>query len=329
MSGPSSKKNELRPLIATFDMYKMLDGWFEKRLQRISDGYIVKRFDKTPYPEKESDVVCPHFMQLKWGWGCPYDCAWCFLKGTLRFQPEKTAPKTKSREKIRRHVESALAQTMHPEVFNTGELCDSLMDERRDVPFSHFIIEPFQRQNTHKVLFLTKSAYVDELLKIKDHSQAIVSFSLNADSIAKKWEKAPAPQARIKAATRLSEAGWEVRVRIDPIVPVQDWREVYRSLVENMFSQVTPERITLGTPRGLQSTLNNITDRSWVLYLDAKQSGWGRKVADEQREVIYRCMPNMLEGHISLDRVGLCKETLGMFETLGRVFREQVCNCVP
>ena len=87
---------DFKPLKAHFKRYRILDGTTKECLQRISDGSIIKRFEHTPYPEKDDDVVCPHFMELKWGYGCPYNCAWCFLKGTLRMLPEKTSPKTKN-----------------------------------------------------------------------------------------------------------------------------------------------------------------------------------------------------------------------------------------
>ncbi len=318
-----------KPLKAHFARYKMLSGQTAKRLQRISSGSIVKRFEHTPYPREALDVICPHFLELKWGYGCPFDCAWCFLKGTLRMLPEKTAPKTKPREKVRRHVKSALLQTIKPEMFNTGELCDSLMDERGNGrPFSQWITQEFENQKKHKVLFLTKSSYVKKLLEIEKHDQAVVSFSLNAYRVSRKWEKAPSPKARIKAGQKLSDAKWEVRVRIDPIVPIPDWKKAYAELIEDLFSSYRPSRVTLGTPRGLQSTLNNVTDRSWIKYLDSQSSGWGRKVADEKREEIYRFLLEKLEEHLSLNRVGLCKETLEMFRILDRDFRKQVCNCM-
>ncbi len=326
---PAQEKSDgFKPLKATFAKYRMFTGRTQKRLQSLGGGAIIKRFEMTPYPKKKTDVVCPHFMELKWGYGCPYDCAWCFLKGTLRMLPDKTAPKTKERAKIEKHVRSALIHNKYPEVFNTGELCDSLMDERGNSPFSQWIIDIFQEQDTHKVLFLTKSAYVKRLLEIPDHSQALVSFSLNADSVAKRWEKAPSPTARMNAAAKLADAGWDVRVRIDPIVPVPNWRRAYGSLIDRMFTLFTPDRITLGTPRGLQSTLNNVTDKSWLEYLDDKQSGWGKKVSDAKREELYRWFFDKLEDHISLDKVGLCKETLAMFDVLGRNFKKQVCNCI-
>jgi spore photoproduct lyase len=326
---PSPSVREFKPLKAHFAKYKMLSGRTEKKLQRISSGSIIKRFEHTPYPKKDSDVICPHFLELKWGYGCPFDCAWCFLKGTLRMLPEKTAPKTKPREKVLRHVKSALAQTTKPEMFNTGELCDSLMDERNGgTPFSQWIVEEFEQQYTHKVLLLTKSSYVKKLLQIKKHDNAVASFSLNAYPVSRKWEKAPTPRARIKAGKKLVDNGWEVRVRIDPIVPIRNWKKAYAALIEDLFANYTPSRVTLGTPRGLQSTLNNVTDKTWVEYLDSSRSGWGRKVPDEDREEIYRFMLDELEDHISLSLVGLCKETLEMFSILERDFQKQVCNCM-
>lgn len=317
-----------RPLKAQFSTCRMFDGSTQERIRRIGSGSIIQLFEHTPYPEQPQDVVCPHFLELKWGYGCPYDCAWCFLKGTLRMLPEKTAPKMKSRQKVLRHVLSALVQSTEPEMFNTGEICDSLMDERSKNPFSKWIVDIFQTQKKHKVLFLTKSSYVKEMLKIDNHSQAIASFSLNASQVSRKWEKAPTPAARIKAAGKLFDKGWEVRVRIDPIVPVPRWKKSYSKLVEDIFSRFNPSRITLGTPRGLQSTLNNVTDKSWVKYLDSRQSGWGKKIADDTRLKIYRFMLDKLEGYTPLGNVALCKETLEMFDALNRDFRKQVCNCM-
>ena len=318
-----------RPLKAHFVEYKMLSGKKERRLQRISSGSIIKRFEHTPYPSEPSDVICPHFLELKWGYGCPFNCAWCFLKGTLRMLPEKTSPKIKPRQEVLRHIQSALVQASKPEMFNTGELCDSLMDERNGRrPFSQWIVEEFEEQKKHKVLFLTKSSYVKMMLEIEKHDSAVASFSINAYPVARKWERAPTPKSRIRAGKELADNGWEVRVRIDPIVPIQNWKKAYAELIEDLFSSYAPSRITLGTPRGLQSTLNNITDASWVQYMDSTRSGWGRKVSDEERERIYSFMFDRLESHISLNSIGLCKETLEMFSFLNRDFRKQVCNCM-
>jgi len=132
--------------------YLLLNGRKQLLVEKVNDGSIIKRFDKTPYPKKPTDVICPHFLELKWAYGCPFDCAWCYLKGTFRFRPEGTKPAFKPLEKIRNHVETFLGEVKIPEVLNTGEIADSLMGEQGDCPFSKFIISFFEGQNRHKVL---------------------------------------------------------------------------------------------------------------------------------------------------------------------------------
>ena len=159
----------------------------EKRLvERVNDGSIITRFDKTPIPKNLSDVVCPHFLELKWAYGCPFDCSWCYLKGTFRFRPNGKEPVIKDYGKIELHTRAFLDEVKTPEILNTGEIADSLMHENSDKPFSQFIIPLFEIQKLHKVLFLTKSQNVKNLLEIEPHRQVIISFSLNAIPVAKK-----------------------------------------------------------------------------------------------------------------------------------------------
>ncbi|MFH1639075.1 MAG: hypothetical protein ABIB93_02010, partial [Chloroflexota bacterium] len=126
-------------------------------LKQIRDGSIIRKFDKTANPVKKTDVVCPHFFELKWAYGCPFDCAWCYLKGTFRFQPNHTKPVIKDYEKIKTHTKKFFEEASAAEILNTGEIADSLMAESSDTPFSKLIIPLFEEQDKHKVLFLTKS----------------------------------------------------------------------------------------------------------------------------------------------------------------------------
>ena len=310
--------------------YTLLDGSSIILVQRVGDGSIITRFEKTPIPSKLTDVVCPHFLELKWATGCPYDCAWCYLKGTLRFRPQKTKPQVKSYDKIEQHVRSFLASANgHRELLNTGELADSLMWERKEPAFSNFVLALFDGQEQQRVLFVTKSANVEHLLDGAYQDIAVVSFSLNAEPVAHRVVKgAPSVAERIEAASKLAQAGYEVRIRIDPMVPVAGWLEGYRSLVDLVFSAFTPSRITLGSLRGLQSTINNATDREWVKYL-SERSNWGRKVAFDTRYAMYRDIVDYLASSYGYESVALCKETVAIWNKLGMDYRQIRCNCVP
>jgi spore photoproduct lyase len=308
--------------------YQLLNGRKQFLVSRVGDGSIIARFDKTPLPQKDTDIVCPHFLELKWAYGCPYDCAWCYLKGTFRFRPKGTSPVVKDYSKIQLHLLRFFEEAVDtPELLNTGEIADSLMHEKTEKPFSKFIIPLFESQSIHKVLFLTKSSYIDNLLELQSHNQVIISFSLNAVPVAERWEKAPPVMERIKAAKKLYEAGYEVRIRIDPIVPVENWEIYYPVLLSLIFDNFLPSRITLGSLRGLQSTINGCTDRTWVRYLK-ESSNWGKKVDFETRYRIYSHLVKLLREKYNFENIAFCKETVMLWNALDMDYTKIKCNCV-
>ena len=310
--------------------YELLDGGKKRLVQQVADGSIIKRFEKTPLPTKSTDVICPHFLELKWAYGCPFNCAWCYLKGTFRFLKTKTKPVFKDREKVILHTEAFLDITYPKQVLNTGEIADSLMGENGKKPFSKFIIPLFEKQDRHKVLFLTKSDNVKHLIEIENHKQAIISFSLNTLENAEMWEIGAPPLAkRIEAAKTVYEAGYETRIRIDPMIPFPEskWEKNYKELIDQIFSKFTPERITTGSLRGLQSTINGATDVSWVKYL-SEWSNWGRKIESNFRYDMYSTIITYLKDEHNYKNIALCKETKEMWETLGMDYKKIKCNCV-
>ena len=321
-------KRKMSGLRIVLHEYQLLDVATNLLAQQVGDGSIIKRFDKTPPPLKQTNVVCPHFLELKWAYGCPFDCAWCYLKGTFRFLPTGTKPVIKDYGKIELHIRRFLSEVTTPEILNTGEIADSLMWENSSKPFSKFIIPIFEEQDKHKALFVTKSDNIKNLLETNPHNQVIVSFSLNADEVAKRWERgAPSIDRRIEAGRKLSQAGYEVRIRIDPIVPVSDWKIYYTNLIDQIFTNFTPTRITLGSLRGLQSTINGATDKSWQEYLK-ENSNWGKKVAFNTRYEIYGTIIDQLKQSYAYEEVALCKETLAMWAKLGMDYKRIRCNCV-
>lgn len=313
---------------------------FEKQktfLEKPSYGKgIIRYFRKTP-----PSIVCPHFWELNWAYGCPFNCAWCYLQGTFR------GNKTPNFPNMLKWILNAIQEVFDnkedpilkkPNVFNTGELTDSLMEYSlpdRTFFWIEKICDKFEEQNKHKVLLLTKSSNVDFLLK-KFRKQTIPSFSLNAIPVAKKWELGAHPvDKRIEAGKKLSEAGYKVRIRIDPIVPVINWEEYYRELVDKIFSNFKPERITIGSLRGLSKTIRFAKgDRTWINFLTEKNTGWGRKIEFDKRFLMYSTIINHLKDKHNYTKIALCKETLEVWKKLkidaGTYpnWKNCKCNCV-
>jgi len=288
------------------------------------DGIIV-HFEKTPF-----DIVCPHFWELRWAFGCPFDCAYCYLQGTgrgnknARYRPEN---------KVIAAIDKAFKHEYfknHPSIFNSGELSDSLMNPTYMKQYADF----FETQSKHKLLLLTKSNGVKWLVE-NLRKQTIASFSINATEVWRRWEKrTPSPQKRIEAAKQLLETGYEVRIRIDPIFPIENWKERYQDLVYSILSKLPsdPDRITLGTPRGLAKTLIFAKDRSWekiAFTENPERTGWGKKAPKSIRKDIYTFFYDKLE-NLGFDksRIAVCKETRSMWKELGLNPDLCKCNCV-
>ena len=321
-------------------------------LSGVREGNIthnrIRFFAKTP-----KEIVCPHFWELVWATGCAFRpaCAWCYLQGTFRGD---ITPRFFGKEELEKQLDAwfegieALScqltnKPSDPQILVTGELADSFMGEEHwkrnyGLSFSEWVISLFEKQGKHKVLFLTKSDKVDHLLEINPHNQAIVSFSLNAEPIAKQWEKGAyavsSVRSRIEKAGKLQQAGYEVRVRIDPMVPILDWEAHYKQLVDDIFSKLIPERVTIGSLRGLESTIRFCQDRSWVGYLTKDKTGWGRKISDDQRQLMYSTLIGYLKTKYNYSQIGLCKETEAMWKKVGMdagiypYWSKCRCNCV-
>jgi DNA repair photolyase len=240
---------------------------------------IVVPFDKTP-----PDIACGMFWEVRWAYGCPLNCSYCYLRGTMR---GKMKPQYVRTELVLQALDEAFRKIRTPTIFNSGELADSLMNPELMEP----IVDKFEDQRLHKIYLLSKFGTSNTtFLTNRLHKQVICGWSINAPIVAQLWEKnAAQPEDRIKAASLVSNAGYDTRVRIDPIFPVKDWQIHYTNLLDSILSKFAPNKIILGTPRGLWKTIKYAKEANanieWIRYF-AEDSSWGKKLAFELRKEI-------------------------------------------
>ncbi len=288
---------------------------------------LVNPFTLTGYPFDPEDAVCPHFLELKWAWGCPYQCAWCYLQGA--FKGNMKGRVREGLKVVKDICEFFDQKKTKAEILNTGELSDSIAIGGKNLQV--LMLSLFAEQEKHKILFLTKSDQVDHLINLpnKTKRQAIISFSLNASKVAEQWEKkAPSIKQRLDAAKKLSEAGYDIRLRIDPIVPIKDWQSEYIDLLDDINFKF--ERITLGTLRVVnEKTIEIAEDKSWAEYLERKvKTGWGLKMKHNVRLEVNSFMIEEIKNRWEKVEIGFCKETRNVWEKLELDWRNIKCNCV-
>jgi len=233
-------------------------------------------------------------------------------------------------------------------LLNAGELADSLA-----IPeWTSFLIETvlpvLKAHRNHRVLLLTKGGvkHAEPLLKdelIHDVRRFfIVGFSVNPERIVERYERGTArSESRLRAAKMLQEKGFTVRIRIDPIIPVSGWRVDYAILIRRIFIDygLKPERITIGSLRGLRKTLNFARENDWKEYFwRGEKTRWGLKIERDLRAEIYIFVVKKIREAGYSGPIALCKETLDMWERLvglnllchpgtSGIWENMRCNC--
>jgi len=295
-----------------------------KKIQR-KRGFVLRKrhtafihyFDKTP-----PGIICPHFHILAFANGCVYQCQYCYLNLTLRHWPDPTVFSNTAR--MFQEIREWLLATREPSVLNAGELSDSLVWDR-EIKLTQNLVPLFAGQKKHQLLLLTKSANIFELIKLEPTDRVIVSFSVNAPAVSAQFEqKAPGPEQRLAAASALKNRGWRVRLRLDPVLPVADWKSAYQPVIDEI-NAIAPETVTLGSLRFFPHLRSHSKsgDQVFDFGIDENDPDGRWRIPFEIRREMY----SHFIRHLKISRVGLCKETLKMHKALGIAAEKQCCNC--
>jgi len=289
-------------------------------------------------------MLCPHFDRLRFGSNaCPFLCDWCFLKLTYRAAfPFMTV--YVGYQIIEKQLEKRLNQTTDPVIFNSGELGDSLAFEHLTGAAQHFI--PWFAESDNGYLFmLTKSTSVDQILDLDHKGRTIIAWSINNEKISRKFEiGAPTFSQRLAAAEKVQNAGYPLRIRLDPIVPFEGYQPEYSKTIKHIFEKVSPERITLGTLRfepGFYNIRHNIFNTGTILpemlgkmvpmfqpklFSGKKRLKSGKySFPEAQRIEIFNFAINEIRKYSDC-KIALCKESAVVWQNTG--LEPSRCSCV-
>lgn len=273
-----------------------------------------------------STIICPEFYVLSWAHRCNFEpkCSYCFLNLTFRY--EKEALVYSNTEDMIAEVETWLEETKTPSVLNCGELADSFMLKENKALAD--IMNLFEKQNKHTLLFLTKNEIIpreiEDNVYDKAYKQTIFSFSINSQSVCELYEKgAPNSFKRLAAAYKLKKQNQRVRIRIDPIIEIKDFRAEYKNVIDVINDFIKPEVVTLGSLRFFKNLKNfseekALFDKATNNYDEDKRM----RIELNKRIEIYKYFLNNLK----VDNVALCKETLSCHKLLD--IKINKCNCM-
>ncbi|RKY62548.1 MAG: hypothetical protein DRP95_01350 [Candidatus Latescibacterota bacterium] len=264
-------------------------------------------------------IVCEPFYVLSYYIGCPFECSYCYLQGTFRGQVQPVI--YRNRERLLKELDMWLSQPGHLRL-NAGELEDSLALDGI-VPLVDDLVPRFIAQDRHTLILVTKSNNIRNLLKYRPNDKVVVAFSINSPTVWRLFEKrTPHPYKRIEAAARVSEAGYITLLRLDPMLPVDDWRREYEEVIRRVYSIFQPHQWTLGSLRFFP-TLPMWTaklGRNTQVYnfgVESSPEDGRRRLKGVLREQLYRSAMQIIREYDNDVPIRLCKETVTMYHRLG------------
>ena len=280
----------------------------------------------------EDDNSCPNYWHFSPYGFCPYDCRYCYLAGTPGVKYSPTVKIFLNLSEILNRIAGVASQPTGPTAFYLGKLQDGLALDPL-TGYSRIIIPFFARQRYARLILLTKSVNVENLLDLDHKQHTILSWSLNPPEIFRAFEKnLPSPDERIAAMQKCVEAGYSIRAVIMPIIPVEDWQNTYANFLENLLMSVPLDRITLGQICSYSAALK-LTERKLGRknpisnQLEKTKCNDGRvRFPLKLRIKVYRYLIDVIKELQPQLPIGLCMEEPPTFEALN--IETGCCNCV-
>jgi len=142
---------------------------------------------------------------------------------------------------------------------------------------------------------------------------------------------------------KAQQAGYIVRARLSPIIPVQDWRNEYTELFEYLFACVQPDLVTLELLGWMDyqdlNSIFNIDLLNPAVVKSAEQAAnelknipWG-PFTEEVHEEIYRFCIETIQRISPKTPISICHGTDRVWTLLGSMMNMRpdnyLCNCGP
>jgi hypothetical protein len=302
----------------------------------VFPGYSWRELRNGARERNDNGVLCHTAVEIQSAVGCPFDCTYCPYTSfvCVRLDVESF---------VERVTELALVRRSQL-LFKLNNRSDTLGLEP-EYNLAPALVERFAELDGRYLLLYSKGVEIDSLVELDHRRKTIASFTLTPEPIATLLETgAPQLSARLAAITRLAQAGYPIRVRFSPIVPLRGWRDAYSDLVSRLLDAATPELITLWTLSMIDfERLDGIVpperldEEALAAAQAAAEQMRGRKGAPfppHLRALIYREIAEMVRARSATTEVALCLETAQVWDGVGPVVVPRlaagfICNCGP
>ena len=279
--------------------------------------------------------ACQPAMELNIVEGCVFRCAYCGFGRRVHF--------TLDVERLIGELEAVFAKHPEQRLYKFSNMTD-LPAFEPEIDIIPPMVRRFAQETDRYLMLFTKSDNVAFLRELDHRGHTIISWSLTADSPSRLLDKRTATMdERIAAMAEMQKAGYIVRARLSPIIPVRNWEKEYRDLLERMFAHAQPDLVTLELLGWMK-----FDDLLAVIppeLLDGQMCEEARAAAESLKDVmwapftqaahekVYRFCIDTVRELSPRTPVSVCHGTAATWKALGELTGmtpgEYICNCGP
>lgn len=286
--------------------------------------------------QMDGQGVCQSALELHAAFGCFHRCAYCFVDPWFLIACDL--------ESLAERIPEYCRQYPTQKLFKFDNFTDTIALEP-EYGASELLVPLFARLDDRYLLLYTKSNNVDHLLALDHGGHTIVNWSLSPWTQSREVERGtPHVRSRIEAMRKCARAGYKVRARISPVVPLEGWRKESSELADMLFDAVQPDVVTIDVVGWCVSeALAEVVDvaKLEAPFRQALHAGVGVANLNAQKYLFSHELRRSVLHHVvsELKRrsprtpVALCNETRQMWDDLADLLvmrpEHYACCCGP
>jgi len=313
----------------THDPYSGYGGWDWRKMG--DEAY-----------RRNTGLVCQPAYAMHSFWGCHFRCAYCRLGHVANIYVNVEDWVAHIEDGLK-HLENAPDQTL----FQWDNGADVVCWEP-EYGGTKMLVDLFARQpDKYLELYVGKSDHVDFMLDYDHQGHTVCCWSLGSETQCRLLElRSASMEARIASARKCQQAGYTVRLRLSPMVPLVGWQDEIRHMLNRVFDEITPDLITLEPLRYcthetlLSDFPSDVIDPEFMAAMASippDADSWTKnEFPDALRIRMYRLAIDEIAKRSPQTAVGLCREKRRVWHALaddlkpmGQHPDDYVCNCGP
>jgi spore photoproduct lyase len=285
---------------------------------------------------EEEGNTCPNYWHFSPYGFCPHGCKYCYLAGTQGVKFSPTIKIFVNLPEILDDINVIAKRLAKPTAFYLGKLQDAFALDPLTA-YSTVLIPFFAEHPYARLTLLTKSVNINRLLDLQHKGHSILSWSINPPEICRLFEEdVPNVEERLEAMRRTASVGYPVRAVMMPMIPVENWPEIYRDFVKQLLETVPIQRLTLGgiciysgAKRLLDLKMGKDNAISNHIEYGSKNEGDGRaRYSQEVRISMYSIIVETARKMRPDLEIALCLEEESVWDNLELKNDIGRCNCM-